>query len=150
VTENAPKTRANYSYFREVSTRWYDNDIYGHVNNAVYYVYFDTVISGFLVREGQLDYVNGPTIGIIPETRCRYRKPLRFPDVIDAGLAVTRLGRTSVVYDISLFRAGEDDAAAEGHFVHVFVDRKQQDQTRPIPDDIRTALSALVREPAGD
>ena len=147
MTDQAPNTRDDYTYFREVYTRWYDNDVYGHVNNAVYYFYFDTVINDFLVKEGGMDFINGSTVGIVPETRCRYRKPLRFPEVIDAGLAVSRLGRTSVVYDISLFRKDEPDAAAEGYFVHVFVDRLQQEQTRPIPDQIRSALATSVREP---
>ena len=147
MTDQAPKTRGDYVHFREVHTRWYDNDVYGHVNNAVYYFYFDSVINDFLIKQGGLDFINGSVIGIVPETRCRYRKPLRFPEVVDAGLAVARLGRTSVIYDISLFRKDEPDAAAEGHFVHVFVDRAEQDQTRPIPDQVRTALETLERSP---
>ncbi len=146
MTDQAPKTRDDYRYFRDVHTRWYDNDVYGHVNNAVYYFYFDSVINDFLIKEGGLDFINGDVIGIVPETGCRFRKPLRFPEVVDAGLAVARLGRTSVVYDISLFRKDETDAAAEGRFVHVLVDSKQQDQTRPIPDRIRAALATLTRE----
>ncbi len=146
MTEQTPKTRDDYTYFRDVHTRWYDNDVYGHVNNAVYYFYIDSVINDFLIKEGGLDFINGPTIGIVPETRCRFRKPLRFPEVVDAGLAVKKLGRTSVVYDVSLFRKDDQDAAAEGHFVHVFVDRNKQDQPRPIPEQIRSALATLCRD----
>ena len=146
MTDQAPKTRDQYTYFRDVHTRWYDNDVYGHVNNAVYYFYFDSVINDFLIKEGGLDFINGQTIGIVPETRCRFRKPLRFPEVVEAGLAVQKLGRTSVVYDVSLFRKDDQDAAAEGHFVHVFVDRDRQDQPQPIPDRIRSALAILCRD----
>jgi acyl-CoA thioester hydrolase len=150
VTEAPERRRADYPYVRKVATRWNDNDLYGHLNNVVYYEIFDTVINRFLIEEGGLDIVGGPVIGIVPETRCRYLKPLRYPEAVDAGLAVARLGRSSVVYDIALFRAGEDDPAALGHFVHVFVERAQQDRTRPIPDGVRTALARIARAPGED
>ncbi len=143
MKENKPRQRADYQYFDQVDTRWNDNDIYGHMNNVVYYEMFDSVINRYLITEGCLNISNGPTAGIIPETRCRYHKPLRFPDKLDVGLRVTRLGKSSVVYDSSIFRIQDDDAAAECYFVHVFVDRKQQDRPVPIPDSVRLALAKI-------
>ena len=113
------------------------------MNNVVYYEMFDSVINRYLITEGCLNISNGPTAGIIPETRCRYHKPLRFPDRLDVGLRVTRLGKSSVVYDSSIFRIRDNDAAAECYFVHVFVDRKQQDRPVPIPDSVRIALAKI-------
>ncbi len=146
MTDEAPRRRADYSYFRRVETRWNDNDIYGHLNNVVYYALFDSVINRYLIDEGGLDVVNGSVLGVIPETRCRYRKPLRYPDLPEIGMRVTRLGRSSVVYDLSMFREGDDEAAAECHFVHVFVDRADQDRTVPIPDGVRAALKRIQVE----
>ena len=143
MKENKPRQRADYQYFDQVETRWNDNDIYGHMNNVVYYEMFDSVINRYLITEGCLNISNGPTAGIIPETRCRYHKPLRFPDRLDVGLRVTRLGKSSVVYDSSIFRIQDNDAAAECYFVHVFVDRKQQDRPVPIPDSVRIALAKI-------
>ena len=113
------------------------------MNNVVYYEMFDSVINRYLITEGHLDIVGGSTAGIIPETRCRYRKPLRFPDKLDVGLRVTRLGKSSVVYDSSIFRLEDNDAAAECYFVHIFVDRKRQDRAVPIPDSVRAALTKI-------
>ncbi len=143
MKENKPRQRADYQYFDQVDTRWNDNDIYGHMNNVVYYEMFDSVINRYLITAGCLNISNGPTAGIIPETRCRYHKPLRFPDRLDVGLRVTRLGKSSVVYDSSIFRIRDNDAAAECYFVHVFVDRKQQDRPVPIPDSVRIALTKI-------
>ena len=143
MKENKPRQRADYQYFDQVDTRWNDNDIYGHMNNVVHYEMFDSVINRYLITEGCLNISNGPTAGIIPETRCRYHKPLRFPDRLDVGLRVTRLGKSSVVYDSSIFRIQDNDAAAECYFVHVFVDRKQQDRPVPIPDSVRIALAKI-------
>ena len=143
MKENKPRQRAEYQYFDQVETRWNDNDIYGHMNNVVYYEMFDSVINRYLITEGCLDISDGPTAGIIPETRCRYHKPLRFPDKLDVGLRVTRLGKSSVVYDSAIFRIQDNDAAAECYFVHVFVDRKQQDRPVPIPDSVRIALAKI-------
>ena len=143
MKENEPRQRSDYRYFDRLETRWNDNDIYGHMNNVVYYEMFDSVINRYLITEGQLDIVGGSTAGIIPETRCRYRKPLRFPDKLDVGLRVTRLGKSSVVYDSSIFRLEDNDAAAECYFVHIFVDRKRQDRAVPIPDSVRAALTKI-------
>jgi acyl-CoA thioester hydrolase len=119
-----------------------DNDVYGHVNNVVYYSYFDTVINEYLVRRGGLDLHDGAVIGLAVETFCQFHAPLSFPDVIDAGLRVGRLGRSSVRYEIGLFRQGQEAPAATGHFVHVFVERATQRPTA-IPDPMRAALAAL-------
>jgi len=116
-----------------------DNDVYGHVNNVTYYSYFDTVVNEHLVRAGGLDIRNGPAIGIVVETACRFHKPLSFPDVIDAGLRVAGIGRSSVRYEIGLFRQGDDSAAATGRLVHVWVDRAQRHPV-DVPAAIRRAL----------
>lgn len=139
------QTRADYPHFTHVETRWMDNDIYGHVNNVVYYSYFDTVVNRFLIAEGGLDIRAGEVIGVVAETQCRFARSLSFPDVIDAGLRVGKLGTSSVRYELGLFAAGENEAAAAGYFVHVFVDRGTR---RPvaIPPRIRAALQPLLRQ----
>lgn len=145
MSSAAPEQREAYRHFRSIPTRWMDNDVYGHVNNVTYYSYFDTLISGYLIEVGGLDIQKDPVIGITPETFCQFRKSLTFPDVIEAGLAVERLGRSSVKYLVGLFREGDDSPAAVGHFVHVFVERESM---RPagMPDKIRRALEPLVVE----
>ena len=139
----ASATRADYRSFLAISTRWMDNDAYGHVNNVTYYSYFDTVVNEHLINVGGLDIVNDPIIGYVVETQCIYRKPLSFPEAIDAGMRVVKLGTSSVIYEIGIFRRGEDDAAAMGRFVHVWVDRATQ-RSAPIPPKIRAALEPLV------
>ena len=120
-----------------------DNDIYGHVNNVVYYSYFDTVINEYLIREGGLDIANGEVVGLAIETFCQFHRELTFPEVIDAGLRVGKIGNTSVRYEIGLFRQGEDEPAATGHFVHVFVNRQTRKPT-PLPPGIRACLEKLA------
>jgi acyl-CoA thioester hydrolase len=139
-----PSTRADYVHFDTVDTRWGDNDVYGHVNNVVYYAFFDTVINRFLIREGGLDVHAGAVIGLAVETHCAFFAPLAYPERVAAGLRVGKLGRSSVRYEIGLFAEGRDEAAAEGHFVHVFVDRATRRAT-PIPDAMRAALARLQR-----
>ena len=141
-----PETRTRFPFFVPIATRWMDNDVYGHVNNVVYYSYFDTVINRYLIAEGGLDIARGGVIGLCVESRCRYRKPLAFPDDVDAGLRVAKLGRSSVTYEIGIFARGDDGAAAEGSFVHVFVDREARRPT-PIPEPLRTALAAIAVAP---
>lgn len=143
----APSTRDAYPAFLAIPTRWMDNDTYGHVNNVTYYSYFDTVVNEHLIRAGGLDIRASDSIGIVVETACRFHKPLSFPETIDAGLAVARIGRSSVTYEIALFRERDDEAAATGRFVHVWVDRALR---RPIdvPAPIRAAVLALQRSPA--
>ena len=139
-------TRADYPFFLLIPTRWKDNDIYGHVNNVEYYSYFDTVINTFLVRAGGLDIHVGPVIGLCAESHCKFMGPLVFPENVDAGLRVVHLGNSSVRYEIGLFREGDDSAAAEGWFVHVFVGREDR-KAKPIPEDIRAALSRIEKKP---
>ena len=141
--EGEQERRAEYPRILEIPTRWMDNDIYGHVNNVVYYSYFDTVINQYLIEAGRLDIHGGAVIGIAVESQCRFHRSLEFPDVIDAGLRVGRLGNTSVRYEIGLFRRGDEPPAATGHFVHVFVDRASR-RPVPIPKEIREALALLV------
>ncbi len=141
--DGAPARREAYRHFIAVSTRWMDNDIYGHVNNVVYYSYFDTVINRYLIGEGGLDIAAGEVIGIAAESHCRYRRAVAFPADLDAGLRVGKLGRSSVRYEIGIFGPGEDEAAAEGWFVHVFVDRGTR-RPAPIPERLRAALARLV------
>lgn len=145
MEQTAENTRAAYRHFLAIPTRWMDNDTYGHVNNVVYYSYFDTVINAYLIRQGGLDIRDGLVIGLAIETFCQFHASLSFPEVIDAGLRVARLGRSSVRYEIGLFREGQQAPAATGHFVHVFVERASQ---RPvsIPGTIRAALAALLVE----
>jgi acyl-CoA thioester hydrolase len=143
VSETRTETRARYPHFLTIPTRWMDNDIYGHVNNVVYYSYFDTVINAFLIDPGGLDIHGGPVIGVCAESACRYRAAFAFPESIEAGLRVQHLGRSSVRYEIGLFKAGAEAAAAEGHFVHVFVDRKSMSPV-PIPEAIRMALQRIL------
>jgi acyl-CoA thioester hydrolase len=119
-----------------------DNDVYGHVNNVTYYSYFDTVVNEHLVRAGGLDVERSPAIGVVVETACRFHKPITFPDVVDAGMRVVAIGRSSVRYEIGLFRQDDDDAAATGRFVHVWVDREAR-RPAPVPDRIRNALERL-------
>jgi acyl-CoA thioester hydrolase len=139
----APATRGGFPHFLVVPTRWMDNDVYGHVNNVVYYSYFDTVINRYLISAGGLDIAAGPVIGVAAESHCRYRRALAFPADVEAGLRVGKLGRSSVRYEIGLFAAGEDEAAAEGWFVHVFVDRVTR-RPAALPDPLREALARLV------
>jgi acyl-CoA thioester hydrolase len=140
-------TRADYPHFLAIPTRWIDNDAYGHVNNATYYAYFDTVVNEHLVNAGGLDIAASALVGLVVETRCAFRKSLTFPERIDAGMRVTHVGTSSVVYEIALFRAGDDEPAATGRFVHVWVDRATQRPVR-VPESIRAALVPL-RMPEG-
>lgn len=142
MTEATQAARSDYRHFLRIPTRWIDNDIYGHINNVVYYAYFDTVVNEHLIRSG-LDIRDGPAIGVVVETSCRFHRPLSFPVIIDAGMRVARLGVSSVRYEVGLFAADEDDAAATGHFVHVWVDRATR-RPIPVPPRIRTALTPLL------
>lgn len=138
-----PLARSAFKHERALQTRWADNDIYGHINNVVYYSYFDTVVNTYLIESGVLDPQNSTVIGLVVETRCHYFKPLAFPDRLIGTLKVARLGTSSVVYEVGIFRDGEDDAAAQGNFIHVYVDRTSR---RPVklPEDFRRAVSALL------
>ena len=137
----------NFPHTTVIATRWKDNDVYGHVNNVEYYSYFDTVINEFLITEGGLDIHAGDAIGVCVESGCRFLSSLSFPGRVRAGLGVTRLGHTSVRYVISLFDDEHGEPAAEGFFVHVFVDRAGRRPT-PIPEGLRAALARLEMAPA--
>ncbi|HET7730908.1 MAG TPA: thioesterase family protein [Usitatibacter sp.] len=141
-----PARRQEFPYAREITTRWMDNDAYGHLNNVVHYSYFDTVVNGLLIERGALDIVASPAIGLVVETGCRYHAELSYPGAITAALRVARLGRSSVRYELALFAPGSDVAAAEGHFVHVYVDRASR---RPVevPAAVRDALQPFVVPP---
>ncbi len=139
----ARPTRDQYAVMRPIPTRWADNDVYGHVNNAAYYGFFDTAVNAWLIEQGLLDTAASDAIGLVVETGCRYHTSLSFPETIEAALRVARLGTSSVRYELALFSEGEADAAADGHFVHVYVDRETRRPT-PIPADIRTALEGLI------
>jgi acyl-CoA thioester hydrolase len=142
MSRPAPTTRADFTHFLAIPTRWIDNDIYGHVNNVIYYSYFDTVINRFLIEAGGLDPQEGAVVGMAVETGCRFHRSLAFPDLVRAGLRIGRLGSSSVRYEVGIFRNDEDTACADGHFVHVFVDRATQ-RPVPVPEPIREALQSL-------
>ena len=139
----AVHTVDDYRYFLPITTRWMDNDVYGHVNNVTYYSYFDTVANHFLISEGGLDIHTAPVIALVVESMCSYRAPVAYPDELTAGLRVDKLGTRSVTYGTAIFNATEKEAVAQGHFVHVFVDRDTRKAT-PMPDQIRAALATLV------
>ena len=136
------ETRDRYPHFLSIQTRWSDNDIYGHVNNVTYYSYFATVVNCFLIDQGGLDIETDSVIGMAVETMCKFNKPLAYPEVLEAGLRVGKLGNSSVRYEIGIFQEGAAEAAAMGHFVHVFVDRATG-KPAPIPDAIRSALERI-------
>ncbi len=142
---DSPETRANYRQFCAISTRWMDNDVYGHVNNVVYYSFFDTAVNQWLIERGVLDVANSASIGLVVETQCRYIAPITFPDRVTAGIRAAHIGRSSVRYEIGLFRNDEDAVVASGHFVHVYVDRQTR-HTTPIPEDVRTALRDIASQ----
>jgi len=135
--------RSSYPHFLAISTRWKDNDVYGHVNNVEYYSFFDTVINDFLIRAGELDIHHGDVIGLCVESQCTFKQSLAFPGSVDAGLRVSKLGTSSVHYEIGLFAGGHDELAATGRFVHVFVDREDR-RPVPLPDRIRAALEGIT------
>ncbi len=146
-TSSHVSLRQGYRHFVAIPTRWMDNDTYGHVNNVAYYSYFDTAVNAHLIAAGGLDIHEGTEVGLVVETMCRFHRSLTFPDVVDAGLRVAHLGNSSVRYEIGLFRQGEDEPVATGHFVHVWVDRATQRPT-PLPPRIRDALLPLLVQAA--
>jgi acyl-CoA thioester hydrolase len=138
-----PETRSAYRVFRSIGTRWADNDVYGHVNNVVYYSWFDTAVNALLIEQGALDIHQGDTIGLVIETQCNYFAPLAFPQAVEAGVRVARVGASSVRYEVGLFAAGEPLTAARGHFIHVYVD-KQSRRPVPLPARLREVLESLL------
>ncbi len=142
MPEHQPSLRNAYRHSQAISTRWMDNDVYGHVNNVVYYSFFDTAVNEYLIAQGVLDPETGAVIGLVVETGCRYFASAAFPEKITAGIRVTHLGNSSVRYEVGIFKEGREEAIAEGFFVHVYVDRATRRPT-PLPDALRKVLTAL-------
>ena len=136
--------RSAYRVFRNIATRWMDNDVYGHVNNVVYYSWFDTAVNAHLIEQGALDIHQGQTIGLVVETHCNYFAPLAFPQMVEAGIKVGRLGSSSVRYEIGLFAQGENLSAAAGHFIHVYVDRHTRRPVAQLPASLLSVLEKLT------
>jgi len=141
-TREAAHRKSDYRHFHSIATRWMDNDAYGHVNNVVYYSYFDTVVNEYLIRAGVLDVERSEVIGLVVETQCRYFSELSFPQTVHAGLRVARIGTSSVRYEIGIFADDADTACAQGHFVHVYVDRNTRRPTA-LPAPLRNALERI-------
>lgn len=142
ATKPQPEPRSGYQAFRTISTRWMDNDAYGHVNNVVYYSWFDTVVNAHLIEQGVLDIHAGETIGLVIETQCNYFASLAFPQNVEAGLRVAHMGTSSVRYEVGLFAQGEPLTAAKGHFIHVYVDAKTR-RPVPLPAPLKAVLEKL-------
>ncbi|HEY3049816.1 MAG TPA: thioesterase family protein [Polaromonas sp.] len=145
LTRPHAEPRSAYKAFRHISTRWADNDVYGHVNNVVYYSWFDTAVNGLLIERGAIDIHSGGVIGLVIETQCNYFAPLAFPDAVVAGIRVAHIGSSSVRYEVALFPGAEEDAhcAAKGHFIHVYVDRATRRPT-PLPPQLLCVLETLT------
>jgi acyl-CoA thioester hydrolase len=139
----APTLKASYPHLVALSTRWSDNDAYGHLNNVIYYSLFDTAVNRHLLDHGVLDIARSPIVGFVVETRCTYFASLAYPDALEVGLKVVQLGNSSVTYEVAIFRASEERAAAVGSFTHVYVDRATNRPAR-IPDPVRQVLAGLV------
>jgi acyl-CoA thioester hydrolase len=139
----SPMPRSAFRHFMPMQTRWHDNDIFGHVNNVVYYSYFDTAVNCHITDAGLMDPQHAGIVGVVAESSCSYFRSVAFPDALEVGLAITKLGRSSVVYALGLFKKGEDMSAATCRFVHVYVDRKTN-QTMPIPADYRALFATIL------
>lgn len=146
MTRRAPSTRAEYPHFLRITTRWMDNDVYRHVNNVVYYSFFDTAVTEYMLRTGVLDFHSSPTVSLVVETGCTYFAPISFPDEVHCGLRVAHLGSSSVRYEIGVFRNDDESTVAEGFFVHVCCDRESH-RPVPMPANLRSALEALRSAP---
>jgi acyl-CoA thioester hydrolase len=143
MSERQPRlARSDFRVFRAIPTRWHDNDAYGHVNNVIYYAWFDTAVNAWLVEGGFLDVSDSEAIGLVVETTCTYFESVAFPEIVEAGIVVERLGSSSVTYRIGIFRQGSELAAAQGRFTHVYVTRASQKPV-PIPAPLRAALAAI-------
>ena len=140
----APDTRADYKHFQVMPTRWADNDVYGHINNSVYYFFFDTLVNSWLIETGLLEIGKSEVIGLVVETGCNFFAPASYPDIIHGGLRVAKIGSSSVTYEIGLFKNDDDECSAKGHFVHVYVEETSR---RPVAlsDDMRAKLEAIAR-----
>lgn len=143
MSKPTPNHRDAYRHFQPIPTRWMDNDVYGHVNNVVYYSYFDTVVNRYLIEHGALDIEKSQVVGFVVETGCQYFAPITFPDVVTAGLRVARVGNSSVRYEIGVFRNAEQAASAQGSFIHVYVDRTTR-RPAPLPTALRAAVERIL------
>lgn len=143
MSRKTPLTRTDFADFQPITTRWADNDIYGHVNNVTYYAWFDTAANRYLIEAGGLDIHNSPIVAYVVSSQCDYFRPVAYPERIEAALRVTHLGRSSINWEIGIFPAGEDTACAQGKLVHVFVDQASQNSVA-IPEPVREALDRLV------
>jgi len=143
--KTSPPRLDQFPYHHPITTRWRDNDVYGHVNNVVYYSWFDTAVNGYLIDEGVLDFSQGKTVGLVVETQCNYYKPVAFPDSVTVGVVVTKLGNSSVRFELGIFKNQDTEASASGHFIHVYVDEKTR---RPVtlPENFRQALITIANE----
>lgn len=141
-TKPQPEPRSSYRAFHGITTRWEDNDVYGHVNNIVYYSWFDTAVNAHLIGQGALDVHRGEVIGLVVETQCNYFAPVEFPQQVEAGLRVAHIGKSSVRYEVGVFVKGEAMTAAKGHFVHVYVDRESR-RPAELPAGLKNVLEAL-------
>ena len=139
------RNKNNYIWWHRYSTRWGDNDIYGHVNNNIYYSMFDTVVNYFLITEANFDPINSDYIGVTPETRCRYYKSIKYPEVVDVGIVIKNIGNSSIRYEIGVFKENEEEPCAVGYFVHVYVNRKDQKKVISIPTSIYKACKILLK-----
>lgn len=142
IEKQQPPGRERFRVFEQIQTRWHDNDVYQHVNNVIYYAFFDTAVNKVLVDRGVLDVASSPVVGLVIETQCKYFAPIAFPDLISVGICTTHVGNSSVRYEIGIFRNNEPQASALGHFVHVYVDRATN-RPVPIPDNVRKVLTDL-------
>ncbi len=147
MTDPKNETRADYKVFVPVTTRWADNDVFAHVNNVTYYAYFDTAVNQYLIENGAFDIARSPAIGVVVETMCRFFRSVAFPDRLEVGLRVAKLGRSSIRYENGVFKQGMAEIAAQGHFVHVYVKRESTDVV-PVPDSIKHAVSPLLVNPS--
>jgi acyl-CoA thioester hydrolase len=143
VIKPTPDNRDAYRHFQVIPTRWMDNDVYGHVNNVVYYSYFDTVVNQYLIEQRALDVENSQVVGLVVETGCQYFAPIAFPDLVTAGLRVAKVGNSSVRYEIGIFRNVEQSGSAQGFFVHVYVDRITR-RPAPLPAALRAAVGRIL------
>jgi acyl-CoA thioester hydrolase len=141
-TKPQPEPRTSYRAFHDITTRWEDNDVYGHVNNVVYYSWFDTAVNAHLILHGALDIHRGDVIGLVVETQCNYFAAIEFPQAVEAGMRVAQIGRSSVRYEVGIFAKGADATAAKGHFVHVYVDRETR-RPADLPAKLRAVLEDL-------
>ena len=143
MSDSTIPARSDYNFFYPINTRWSDNDVYGHVNNVIYYSYFDTAANRYLIEEGGLDISDGEIVGFVVSSGCEYHAPITYPEPIEAGLRVEKLGNSSVRYGIGIFKQGAEEAVAHGHFVHVFVNRKAN-KSVSIPENLREALERIT------